>query len=779
MSTAPIENSPAGNRPATASWAFLAVGVVVTLAHWLGVLGTLDQATYSLLVLAGFVATIVGILRNRPTVRWPFVCFAVCVFLFFVGGATRTAWHTLADLSTHRSLVPDIITMPGYVLLAVGLFGLGRRRMSGVREVDTLVDASMAGLSALAFGWVFLIAPTLAATHARVAVRLVLASYPPLSVFVLVAGFLLVASGGKQRPIALRLLQGALVFLLIGDLIYTCVDARVASLPASVTDVPYLLANVLFAAMHLHPSSRQLCEPVPRHERPPSRIRIAFVAVALGVPAIIVMGRPALVSSDRLILIVVIGLLTTAATWRVFTALRSSAQYEQQLEHQATHDHLTGLPNRSYVHARLRQALERRADTGAGVAVLFLDLDRFKHINDALGHGVGDRLLVAVARRLRRVAPSASVVSRIAGDEFAVVLERLTEDESLDVARYVHASFALPFDADGTELSTTVSIGIVYAQAGQPVEEEALLRDADIAMYEAKDRGRDCVAVFNAEIHQRTARRLVLERDIRHSLRDEQLSLHYQPIIDVPTRRVVGVEALLRWHHPKLGLVSPLDFIPVAEETGIIVDIGQWVMRTACRQLDAWRREHPQFANIYASVNVSGRQLRDDTFVGAVAETLASNGLRANDLYVELTESVLVEHSTAARGFLDGLRTLGVSIAIDDFGTGYSSLSYLRTFHVDVVKIDKSFVDHIGPHDTVDESLVAAIVAIARALDVDTVAEGVEKTEQADRLKDLGVDSAQGYLFSRPVPAEDVPGAVARLNQLAVRETSRVEHEVA
>jgi EAL domain-containing protein (putative c-di-GMP-specific phosphodiesterase class I) len=202
-------------------------------------------------------------------------------------------------------------------------------------------------------------------------------------------------------------------------------------------------------------------------------------------------------------------------------------------------------------------------------------------------------------------------------------------------------------------------------------------------------------------------------------------------------------------------------------------------MRTACRQLDAWRREHPQFANIYASVNVSGRQLRDDTFVGAVAETLASNGLRANDLYVELTESVLVEHSTAARGFLDGLRTLGVSIAIDDFGTGYSSLSYLRTFHVDVVKIDKSFVDHIGPHDTVDESLVAAIVAIARALDVDTVAEGVEKTEQADRLKDLGVDSAQGYLFSRPVPAEDVPGAVARLNQLAVRETSRVEHEVA
>jgi diguanylate cyclase (GGDEF)-like protein len=774
-----MDASLRARRAAMASWTFLAAGIVVTLAHWAGVLGSLDQATYSLLVLAGFIATLAGILLNRPTVKWPFACFALCVFLFFVGGATRTAWHTLGDLSTHRSLVPDVITMPGYLLLSVGLFGLGRRRLAGGREIDTLVDAAMAGLSALAFGWVFLIAPTLASTHTRVAVRLVLASYPPLSVFVLVAGFLIVSSGGAQRPIALRLLLGALIFLLIGDLIYTCVDAKVASLPASVTDVPYLLANVLFAAMHLHPSSRQLCEPVPRRERPPTRIRIAFVAVALGVPAIIVMGRPALLPSDRFIMVAVITLLTTAATWRVFTALRSSARYEQELERQATHDHLTGLTNRAFVHAQMGLALARREDTGSGVAVLFLDLDRFKHINDALGHGTGDRLLVAVGRRLSNVVPRDTVVSRIGGDEFVIVLERVSEQQALSVARSVHASFALPFDADGTELSTTVSIGVAHVPARYPIEEEALLRNADIAMYEAKDRGRDCIAEFNVEIHERTARRLVLERDIRHALRDEQLSLHYQPIIDVPTRRVVGVEALLRWYHPKLGLVSPLDFIPVAEETGFIVEIGRWVMQTACRQLAAWRREHPHFAITYVSVNVSGRQLRDDTYVDAVSESLRSNGLEPNDLYVELTESVLVEHSAAARSFLDGLRDLGVSIAIDDFGTGYSSLSYLRTFRVDVVKIDKSFVDHIGPRDTVDESLVAAIVAIARALDVETVAEGVESTDQAERLQELEVGSAQGYLFSRPVPAEDVPSTVARLNQLAVRSERHPQHEVA
>ncbi len=759
-------NSTSTRRSAGAAWVFLATGLVVTMCHWAGVLGRFDTSIYSVLVLAGFVATIVGIVRNRPRVRWPFIAFAAAVFLFLIGGATREASHTLGDLSSHRTLLPDVITLPGYVFLALGFFGLGRARRAGTRELDALLDAAMAGLAALAVGWVFLIVPTLADTRASGTVRMTLAAYPPLSVFVLVAGFLIISTGGEQRPVAMRLLLGALVFLLVGDFLYMCVDAHVASLPISVADVPYLLANVLFAAMHLHPSSAMLCEPVPRSERPPTRIRLVFVAVALAVPAVIVVARPNLGAVDRSILASMILALTTAATWRVFAALRSSARYEAQLSHQATHDELTGLPNRAYVKDRLQRALARRSEAGRGVALLFLDLDRFKTVNDALGHGTGDDLLIAVSRRLRHVVPNGSVVSRIGGDEFVILLERVNEDRALRFAREVHAALSLPFDAVAGELSSTVSIGIAFAGPDDDVDGESLLRDADIAMYEAKASGRDAIAVFDVQVHERTARRLILERDIRHALFNKQLSLHYQPIIDMRRRNVVGVEALLRWQHPELGFVSPLDFIPVAEETGAIVDIGRWVLRTACEQLSEWRRSHPAFADTYVSVNLSPRQLRDSAFVDIVETTLRSASLAPSNLHIELTESLLVEHKSVAHAFLARLRSIGVAIAIDDFGTGYSSLSYLRNFDIDFVKIDKSFVDDLAQPDTVDESLVAAIVAIARALHVNTVAEGVETPEQAERLRSLEVDYAQGYLFARPVKPDELVRTVARINQL-------------
>jgi diguanylate cyclase (GGDEF)-like protein len=764
---------------AAASWAFFVTGIAITNLHWAGLLGPADAALFSVLVLAGFVATIAGIVRNRPRVRWPFVCFAGAVFLFFVGGAMRHQWQTLGDLSNGRSLVPDLVTIPGYLLLAVGLFGLGRARTSGMREVDAIVDALMAGLSALAVAWIFLITPTLAREQARLTLRIVLAAYPPLSVFLLVTGFLLVSSGGRERPHAMRLLFGALTFMLVGDLLYMCADARVAELPTSVVDVPYLLANVLFAAMHLHPSSRDLCEPVSRRERPPTRIRIAFVAIALAVPATLVLARPAMSSTDRVIMVLVIVALTASAAWRVFHALRTSARYEAQLMHQATHDYLTGLPNRSFVNDAVQRALARRSETGLGVALLFLDLDRFKLVNDALGHGTGDRLLKGVARRLRHVVPRGGIVSRIGGDEFVIILERVTPSQAVRIAEEVQSSFVLPFEALNGELVSTASIGIAYAAPGDVVDDESLLRDADVAMYEAKERGRDSIALFDANVHERTARRLVLERGIRRALARHELSLHYQPIVDVRTRGVIGVEALLRWQHPELGPVSPLDFVPVAEETGAIVEIGRWVLRTACAQLADWRRVHPLFAGMYVSVNLSPRQLRDELFLPTIEATLAETGLRPADLRVELTESLLVEHKTLAHTFLERLRTLGVAIAIDDFGTGYSSLSYLRKFHVDEVKIDKSFVDDLAVPDSVDESLVAAIVAIARSLGVTTVAEGVETMEQADQLQRLEVDAAQGFLFARPAAAHDVPAAVARLTQLASTETAPIDRRQA
>jgi diguanylate cyclase (GGDEF)-like protein len=728
----------------------------------------LESAMFPLLVLSGFAAAVVGLRRYRPAIVWPFVCFVTMFLLFSVGGALRVAFETLGDLSADRSLVPDLIILPGYVVLGVGLLGLGRARLGGRTDIDTILDSSIAGLAALVCAWTFLVTPALANEHAPLAVRLVLAAYPPMSVFILVTGFQVLATGGAQRPLAHRLLICALTMLLLGDVVYMFADARIMSLPNEIVDLPYIVANILFAVMHLHPSMRELCEPVSIDEQAPGSIRLALVATALGLPALVTLAKPELSTGDRWVLAIGVFLLTSLAIWRVFRALRAHARSEEQLVEQATHDPLTGLPNRLFVNDRLGQAIARRANTDRMVALLFLDLDRFKLVNDALGHGVGDALLISVSKRLRGVVPSGAVVGRVGGDEFVVIIENVERvEQALRYAEEIRGCFALPFSARDTEIYASASIGVAFAGPDTPADPESLVRDADTAMYQAKDAGRDSIAVFDAESHDVTARRLLLERDLRGALGRGELSLHYQPVIDVATRRVMGFEALLRWSHPEHGFIPPIDFVPIAEETGMIVELGAWVLDMACAQLASWRETVPETGDLYVAVNLSARQLREPAFVESVLNSIVRSGLDAESVRLELTESLLMDNKSAALEVVRQLHDHGLRISIDDFGTGYSSLAYLRRFRVDEVKIDKSFVDDIGRPDAAEESLVLAIVGIANALGMTTTAEGVETPAQADRLRVLGVDAAQGYVFSRPVPVDQVPATIARLNQLA------------
>jgi diguanylate cyclase (GGDEF)-like protein len=513
---------------------------------------------------------------------------------------------------------------------------------------------------------------------------------------------------------------------------------------------------------------RDITAPVPAQEATPTIGRLVVVAVALAIPGMITVMRVDAPMGDRIAMTVIVLSLTAAAITRLFRAVRAHARSEARLVHQATHDLLTGLPNRAYVQEYVGQALQG-ATTRNRMALMFLDVDRFKLVNDSYGHTLGDTFLTAVAQRLRTSIRPVDLVARIGGDEFVIVASNLGNDaEATELAERTRRLFAQPFDVKGAELTSTVSIGIAVSDGSEShATAESMIRDADIAMYDAKESGRDTVASFDASMRDRVSKRLDLERDLYHALERDELVLHYQPVMDIGSGRVRGFEALLRWNHPAWGLVSPLTFIPVAEDTGLILDIGAWALGEACHQMQQWRGELNDGESMTMAVNVSARQLRNQGIVGRVQRALFESKLPRQNLALELTESTLMENPTGAPEVLGRLKALGIGLAIDDFGTGYSSLAYLRGFPVDTVKIDRAFIMNVDGPDSADATLVAAIVAMADALGIATIAEGVESETQAERLLELGCGIAQGFLYSRPVPADQVPATVERLEARA------------
>jgi len=434
---------------------------------------------------------------------------------------------------------------------------------------------------------------------------------------------------------------------------------------------------------------------------------------------------------------------------------------KDHFRHAAFHDSLTGLPNRAMFTELLKAELESAKRGGDHMfAVLFLDLDRFKNINDSLGHTHGDLLLVAFAERLERTLRPVDTLARFGGDEFAILLSGMTDaTDAVRVAQRIQDELTLPFVLDKNSAFATASIGIALSSSGYDRPDD-ILRDADTAMYRAKENGKARYEVFDHGMHARAVSRLQLESDLRQAVELKQFCVYYQPIVSLQTGRLAGFEALVRWNHPRRGLVSPADFIPVAEETGLIVPIGEWVLTEACAHVREWQINSPSHRALSLSVNLSARQVAQPDLLERIKEALETSKLSPHCLKLEITESVVMENAEAAALMFKQLRSLGVQLSIDDFGTGYSSLSYLHRFPLNYLKIDRSFVMRLTTDN--DNAIVRTISTLARNLGMEVIAEGIETEEQYQQLKMLGCEFGQGYLFSRPVDNESVAYLLAQ-----------------
>ena len=442
------------------------------------------------------------------------------------------------------------------------------------------------------------------------------------------------------------------------------------------------------------------------------------------------------------------------------TDITQRKRAEEQLVRQAFTDTLTGLPNRSLFMDRLSQTLRRgRRKAETPFSAIVLDVDRFKDINDSLGHANGDQLLVAIARRLENCVRPGDTVARLGGDEFAILLEDMQDEgDAVTVARRIQNQIALPFVLEGQEVFTSVSMGLAPGTGYEKPED--LLRDADTAMYRAKERGRSCYEVFDQGMHARAVARLQLETDLRRAIERKEFRVFYQPIVSLRTDRLVGFEALVRWQHPTRGLMAPGDFLPLAEETGLIMPMDLWVLREACRQTRIWHEKYAQTPPLRLNVNLSSKQFVRSGLLGELKDILAQTSLDPGSLTLEITESVLMEDSAAVRAMLERIRDLGIKLYLDDFGTGYSSLGYLHRFPIDSLKIHHSFVGAMGRDE--QGQLVRTITTLAENMNLGVVAEGVETAEQLRRLRELNCDRVQGFLFSRPIAGPAAELLVAR-----------------
>lgn len=434
---------------------------------------------------------------------------------------------------------------------------------------------------------------------------------------------------------------------------------------------------------------------------------------------------------------------------------------EQQLLHDALHDALTGLPNRALFMDRLEQQLKRSQRQGGYLfAVLFLDLDRFKVVNDSVGHLIGDKLLIEIGRRLEKSIAPTDTVARLGGDEFTILLEDIaSKSQAILVAESIYQTLTFPFNIEGYELFTTASIGIALSSHGYEKPED-ILRDADLTMYSAKEQGKARYEVFDYSLRNRALQRLELETDLRRALERGEFEVYYQPITSLPLGTLSGFEALARWNHPIKGSIPPSKFIPICEETGLIIPLGNWLLKEACKTARSWQLKYPEYPAIKMSVNLSAQQFREPQLVYEVERTLAQTKLAGKFLKLEITESVLIENLETVTEIILHLRKQEIQFSIDDFGTGYSSLSYLHRFPVDTIKIDRSFVSQMQANGE-NSAIVKAIVTLAHMLNMDVIAEGIETTSQLAQLKLLQCEYGQGFFFSKPLCQKDAEAFIA------------------
>lgn len=748
---------------------FLLIGALAIAGALVSQSGSVMNLVAGCCAVAGTASIFLGIRRYCVRPRWPWILAGFSLALFCIEGAVRFHYDSVGSLLVARSYLPDILEVPCYISLFAALIGVARRRTRGISDgIETLLTGLMVSLSLFVVVYIFVLGPILEHRHTTLFTRIDLVANPPLSLFAVVIAVRLAGTSGRRNPLSFWYLLGAVASLLLGDTVYFLANVRLVIVPVSVLVVPYILAYLFSGACALHPSMVDLMKPDRDRDLGYRRWQIALVGISLLIPAVVNFASFTMSVGARTLLVIIEVALVLAATARVALALLTERSSKDQVLAQAYVDHLTGLPNRLRIEQVINDVLatQEREDSeeSARVAVIFLDLDQFKVVNDTFGHASGDIVLTTVAERLRSACRGRDVVGRLGGDEFVVVLAAVADlDAALEVARAIRRELAAPIWVDDTELYISASIGVAIADEETSHSAELVIRDADTAMYTAKARGRDAIVTFDAEMRSSAARRLELQNDLRHALERNELSLVFQPIVSTLTGAVQGVEALLRWNHPQFGPISPALFVPLAEESGHIATIGTWVLDHALAEFASWKRLGGLPVGFFMAINLSALQLLDETLPFRVSQLLDTHGILGSEVCLELTESVVMDNIARASAILGQLRERDIHIAIDDFGSGYSSLAYLGRLPVNKLKIDKGFIDQLEHDDTPDETLIAAIVAMAESLGMSTVAEGVETATQARRVRELGCDSIQGYLFSRPVRGKVLLEVIVRL----------------
>jgi diguanylate cyclase len=743
---------------------FAGVGLALTVGYFLLPNAETQDIAYQVPGTLAVLAIFAGIWLHRPTDPRPWVMLGVGLALQTAGDWTWTLLDRVFGIEPFPS-VADVFYLGGMGLIVIAILWLARGRLpAGDRA--SLLDALIVAVGVGMLSWVFLMAPIVAdetASFLEIAVAL---AYPALDILLLGVLVRLVLAPGAQ-PASLRLIIGALVAFLLADYPYAILAMSDGYATGNLVDAGWLIGAALWGAAALHPTMVRIAEPVDRSGADAfSTWRLVLLASAsLMGPAVLVIQWLAgsqidvpVVAAGCVVLFLLVILRLEGVVGALRTTLDERRVLEKELERRALHDPLTGLANRVLFHDRLGVALSRRQGS---VAVMFLDLDDFKTVNDAYGHAAGDKVLRAVADALAGATRPEDTVARLGGDEFAVLLaDNPDRYEASLVAGRLLAAGQVPVLLGGGYLHAVgVSIGISLGAGGVDTA-EALMRDADIALYVAKGRGKGTFTVFEPTEHQAVVRGLELRTDLDNAIREQQFELHYQPILSLDSGEVSGAEALVRWRHPSMGLLAPAEFIPLAEATGAIGPLGEWILEEACRTAATWSAPGDPPAPGYVSVNLSAIQVSDPSFAASLARILRSTGLPPSQLVLEVTETARLDQDVAS-GTLHRVRATGVRLAIDDFGTGFAALIQLARMPFDLVKIDRSFVTTIGS-DPRAESLVAGIVDLARRLGVDVVAEGIENGIQLARLRGAGCKYGQGFHFATPMLPADLRTFLAK-----------------
>jgi len=704
------------------------------------------------------VALLVAAFINRPD-KW--------VLVGLLSIASSSAAGQIIDASfpgrNDLQITAEVLFLIVQLVLAVGLLYIVSRRL-GSDPRSVLADGLIVAAGSWFLLWMLVVQPSIDREDRSVALTAIIGVTLAVSVVVLFTLATLLFGDSSRTP-AVWLVAGAITFTLTGDFIYASIDSGRLPWPDVHGITPYIVGMFMAAAAFIHPSIATLTDQGPTLPERPLLGRLIVTTSALTVPVVVLALSDPVDDADRVVRAVSIFVLAVAVTGRVVQAVRRNAVTQRQLVHAAQTDALTNLPNRSLMVTHVENSLRVAWALSTQPAVFFVDVDRFKNINDSLGHQAGDDVLVAVATRLRHALPDRCVVGRISGDEFVVLdPENRTTSDALVLAERILECFKEPLTVRQGDVFVSSSVGVATHQHGNQPNAEDLLRQADTAMYRAKDAGRNCIAVFDESMLERATQRLAVETALYRALERRELRLVHQPIVDIDLGEVVGFEALMRWEREDGSMVSPAEFIPIAEETGTIVPIGSWALLEALTHLRDWINQGLCRRDATISVNVSPRQLHDPNFTAVVSEALLRAHIPADQLWLEVTESVMISEPEQALGILRQLCDMGVRVAIDDFGTGYSSLSLLQRFPIQRIKIDRSFVSGVAD-ELGARSLVRTIIAMGESLGLDMVAEGVESVRQLQTLAELRCAKAQGFLISHPVAPDVMGQTIAALEQ--------------